>query len=131
VTALYFICIICVCVCVCVVCNLTHCIDSGQVVLGIWQPKNPQTVAFKYRIFLSHLLVRVPKLHELYFVIKEDNFSLSIHANTKPHICAVCTDWCARDLERECFITALLEAEFLTDFPASLKRSNFFLRLWK
>jgi len=122
VTALYFICIICVCV----VCNLTHCIDSGQVGLGIWQLKNPQTVTFKYCIFLSHLLECVPKLHKLYFTIKEDKFLLSIHAHTKAHSCAVCTNWCARDLERECFITALLEAEFLTDFPAPLKRSYFF-----
>jgi hypothetical protein len=58
----------------------------------------PKPFTFKYYIFLSHLLVCVPKLHELYFIIKEDKFLLSVHANTKPHSCAVCTHWCARDL---------------------------------
>lgn len=75
----------------CVVCYLTLCIDGGQVGLGIWQLKNPQTVIFKYCIFLSRLLVCVPKLRELYFIIKGDKFLLSVHANIKPHSCAVCT----------------------------------------
>ena len=117
---------------VCLVCNLnTLCIDGGQVGLGIWWLKSPQIVTFKHYIFLSHLLVCVPKLHELCFIIKEGKFLLSIHAYTKPHSCAVCTHWCACDLEREYFITTLLEAEFLTDFPASWKGSCIFLRLCK
>jgi hypothetical protein len=118
--------------CVCVVCNLTHCVDGGQVGLGLWQLKNPQTVTFKHYIyiFLSHLLVCVRKLHELYFMIEEDKFLLPIHAHTQPHSCAVCTCWCACDLERECFITALPEAQFLTDFPVFFKTGNTLLTLW-
>jgi hypothetical protein len=99
--------------------------DGGQVGLGVWQLKIPQTVIFKHHISLSHLLVCVPKLHELHFIIKEDMFLLPIHTNTKPRSCCVCTRWCAHCLERECFITALPEAEFLT-FSCVLKEGLYF-----
>ena len=72
----------------CVLSN-TLCIGGGQVGLGVWQLKILQTVTFKQRIFLSHLLVCVTKLHELYFIIKEDKFLSPIHTNTKPHGCCV------------------------------------------